>query len=100
MAENVWTSNSFIKMLGEINAPWCSALKQGAVQYIDTTEKWAQKALELNEQATVWAKETPFAPLFETQRSFVRQMIETSTALAYRLWQIEDKAEEKATAAL
>jgi len=95
MTEHTWTNNPFMKMFGETNAPWGSALKQAAAQYLDTSEKWAQKALELNEQATAWAKETPLAPLFETQRSLARQMVETSAALTRRLWQLEPRAEEK-----
>jgi hypothetical protein len=95
MAEYSQTSNVFAKMFSEMAAPWCGPLKQVATQYLDTSEKWAQKALELNEKTTAWAKDTPLAPLFETQRSLARQVIETSTTFARQLWQIETKAEEK-----
>jgi hypothetical protein len=95
MAETLWANNPFVKMFSEINAPWCNALKQGAAQYIETTEKWAQRALEMNEKATAWAKDTPFAPLFETQQLIARQSVELSTEFARRLWQLEDKVEEK-----
>ena len=96
MAENLWTNNPFMRMFNEMSAPWCSTFKQTAAQYINAGEKWAQQALELNENITAWAKETPFAPVFETQHAVVRQMVETSTALARRLWQIETRADDTA----
>ncbi len=90
------SENPFGKMFSEMTAPWCGPLKKAATQYLGTSEQWAQKALELNERTTAWAKDTPLATVFETQRSLARQMIETSTAIARQLWQIEAKAEEEA----
>ena len=78
-----------------LNAPLCGSLKQLAAQYLDTNTEWAQKALELNEKMTAWAKETPLDPLFKTQRSLVRQILENSTAFARSLWQLDSKADEK-----
>jgi hypothetical protein len=70
-------------------------LKQAAAQWIDTSSQWAYKAVELNEKMTTWAKETPLASLFETQRSLAAQVIENSTALARSLWRIEPNSEDK-----
>jgi hypothetical protein len=96
MAENTQATNPFAKVFSEMAAPWCGTLKQAVAQYLESSEKWAEQALELNEQATTWAKDTPFAPLFETQRSLARQIMESSTTLARQLWQIEARAEEEA----
>jgi hypothetical protein len=95
MAENPQASNPFVKILSELNAPWCDAVKQAAAQYIDTSEKWAHQALKWNEKTTEWAKATPFSALFETQRLIARQTIELSADVARRLWQLENKVEEK-----
>jgi hypothetical protein len=95
MAENTSFNNPFAKMFGELNAPWCDAVKKAAEQYLDNGEKWAQQALKWNEQATEWAKATPLAPVFETQRRIAKQTIEMSTNIARRLWKLEGKSEEK-----
>ena len=89
------TANPFVKAWTDLNAPFCGTLKQVAAQYVDTSEEWAKKALELNEKLTSWAKETPLSPLFETQRSLASQLVENSAAFARRLWQIEAKDAEK-----
>ncbi len=92
MAENAQNSNPFVKMFTDMNAPWCGTLKQVVAQCLDLGTDWTQRTLELNEQMTAWAKETPLAPLFETQRLLARQMVENSAAFARVLWQIETKA--------
>ncbi|HEV8718994.1 MAG TPA: hypothetical protein VGX03_40010 [Candidatus Binatia bacterium] len=96
MAENTQAANPFLKMFENVNAPLCGPLKQAAAQWIDTSAEWAHKALEWNEKMTTWAKETPLAPLFETQRSLAAQVIENSTALARSWWRLEPKTEGKA----
>lgn len=88
-------ANPFAKLYTDLSAPVCGPWKQMAAQYIDTSADWAQKAIEWNEKMTTWAKETPLAPLFETQRSLAAQIVERSTNLARALWQLEPKAEEK-----
>ena len=90
------TGNPFIKLLNEVNAPLCSSLKEKATQYINASEEWTEKALEWNIKVTAWAKETPLAPVFETQRSLTSQAMENSLTLARRFWQIEEKSEKKA----
>lgn len=88
--------NPFLKAFNELNAPLCGSLKEGAAQYLNTTEEWGKKVLELNEKLTAWAKETPFSSLFETQRSIASQLMGNSIALARKAWQIEEKEHEKA----
>jgi len=63
--------------------------KKAAAWYIDTTERVANQALELQEKATGWAKETPLATFFETQHNMARKLIERSVTAARNLWQIE-----------
>lgn len=89
MAENIWTNNPFTKAFGEMNAPFMAPIKEMAARYIDTSEKWANQALEMSEKTTEWAKDTPFAVMFETQRSLAKQMIGTSTSFARQLWKLD-----------
>lgn len=63
--------------------------KKAAAWYIDTSERLATQALELQEKATGWAKETPLAPLFEAQQNLARKLITKSTSAARNLWQLE-----------
>jgi len=63
--------------------------KKAAAWYIDSSEKLAKQAIELQEKATSWAKETPFASLFETQTSIARKFVERSANAARDLWQIQ-----------
>ena len=64
-------------------------VKKVAAWYIETSEKLANQALELQERAAGWAKDTPFAPLFEAQQSLARQFVERSATAARTLWQIQ-----------
>jgi hypothetical protein len=64
-------------------------VKKAAAWYIETSEQLANQALELQERATGWAKDTPFAPLFEAQNSFARKFVERSAHAARTLWQIQ-----------
>jgi hypothetical protein len=64
-------------------------VKKAAAWYIETSEKLANQALELQERATGWAKDTPWAPLFEAQNSFARKFVERSANAARTLWQIQ-----------
>ncbi len=63
--------------------------KKAAAWYIDTTERVATQALELQEKATGWAKETPLASFFETQHNLARKLIERSVTAARNLWKLE-----------
>jgi len=62
--------------------------KKAAAWYIDASEKFAKRAIEMQEKATGWAKETPFAPLIEAQNSIARKFVERSASAARNLWQI------------
>jgi hypothetical protein len=64
-------------------------MKKVAEWYIDTSEKLANQAIELQEKSVEWAKETPFAPLFEAQTSIARKLVERSASAARNLWQIQ-----------
>lgn len=64
-------------------------VKKAAAWYIETSEKLAHQALELQEKATGWAKDTPLAPLFEAQTSLARKFVERSANAARTLWQIQ-----------
>lgn len=92
MAEKENRFPSF-KLFSELSAPWCSGAKKMAAWYIDTGEKLAESALGFQEKATSWAKDTPWAPLFETQNALARQFVEGSASLARSLWQIEKEGE-------
>ncbi len=63
-------------------------VKKVAAWYIDTSEKFANQALELQEKASGWAKDTPLAPIFEAQNSMAKKMVERSVNVARNLWQI------------
>jgi len=67
-----------------------------AVHPIESGEQWASQALQLNAKATQWARDTPFASIFDTQWTFARKAFESSTAMARQMWQLEPKAEETA----
>ena len=82
-----------------MNLPFSESMKQMAAQSLASSEKWASQAFEMSEKATEWAKDTPLASIFETQRSFARQILDSSTAMTRQLWQLEPKAEEAATEA-
>jgi hypothetical protein len=63
--------------------------KKIAQWYIDTTEDFAKHGIELQEKNTMWAKGTPWAPLFEAQSSIARKLVENSAMMARNLWQVQ-----------
>jgi hypothetical protein len=66
-------------------------VKKAAAWYIETSEKLANQAIEMQEKATGWAKETPLAPLFDAQNSLARKIVERSAGAARSLWQISSQ---------
>jgi len=78
--------DSFTKMSESVFS--LEGMKKAAAWYIETSEKLANQALELQEKATGWAKDTPFASLFEAQHSIARKFVERSANAARTLWQI------------
>jgi hypothetical protein len=84
----------FFQPFAELNAAWWSGAKQLATWHIDTSEKVARGVLDFQEQATNWAKDTPWAPLFESQRALARRWIEGSAEMVRRFWRLEEREEE------
>ena len=75
----------------DLYTSWRTGMKQMMASYIDTNEKLAKETLEWYEKATAWAKDTPLAPLIKTQISSAGKVVEGSTSMARRLWQIEEE---------
>jgi hypothetical protein len=86
---------SFFQLCSELNAPWWSGIQRLAAWYIDLSEQLARRGLDIQEQATGWAKDTPWAPLFQSQHTLMSQWIDGSVTLARNLWRLE-QAEEAA----
>jgi hypothetical protein len=63
--------------------------KKFAAWYIDTTEKVANQAIDFQESATQWAKQTPLAPIFAAQYEYGKKIVERSANAARSLWRIE-----------
>src|SRR5712691_1152208 len=79
----------------DLYASWRTNMKQMMASYLDTNEKLAKETLGWYEKATTWAKDTPWAPLFKTQISSANKMLEGSTSMARKLWQIEEEILEE-----
>jgi hypothetical protein len=62
--------------------------KKFAAWYIDTSEKFALDAIELQAKATDWAKDTPFGPIFAAQQDIGRKFVERSADAARALWRL------------
>lgn len=71
---------------GELGNVWTESAKKAAELYVESSEKLGKMMLELHERSTSWAKQTMLAPLFEAQRSAGKQMIESSTEMARKLY--------------
>ena len=63
--------------------------KKVAAWYIDTTEKFANRAIDFQASATQWANETPLAPIFEAQYEYGKKFVERSASAARSLWRLE-----------
>ena len=83
------TQFPFPRFVSELSTPWYGAAKALTAWYIDTNEQMAKRALDFQEKATSWAKDTPWAPFFTAQHNLGRQFVEGSVNIARRLWQIE-----------
>src|SRR5271166_3681862 len=64
-------------------------VKKVAAWYIDTSEKVAKQAIDFQESATKWAKETPLAPIFDAQIEYGKKFVERSANAARSLWRLE-----------
>ncbi len=85
--ENMQKSFAAFPKLEEVFS--AQGIKRLAAQYIDTNEKLAYDLLDLQAKATAWAKDTPFAPVFEAQNEFGRRFVERSVNAARNLWQLD-----------
>jgi hypothetical protein len=63
--------------------------KKFAAWYIDTSEKVAKQAIDMQVSATKWAKETPLAPIFDAQIEYGKKFVERSATAARSLWRLE-----------
>jgi hypothetical protein len=79
----------------DLYTSWRTGAKQMMASYLDTNEKLAKETLDWYEKATAWAKDTPWAPLVKTQISSASKMLEGSTSMARKLWQIEEEILEE-----
>ena len=70
---------------------WRTGMKQVVASYLDTNEKLARETLGWYEKATAWTKDTPWEPLIKTQISSAGKVLEGSTSMARKLWQIEEE---------
>ena len=62
--------------------------KKVAAWYIETSEKLANDALDLQARATGWAKQTPLAPIFAAQNELGRKFVERSAEAARTIWRL------------
>lgn len=90
MAEKANGSGVFEKIsnLGS-NLLKMDGAKKFAGWYIDTSEKFANQAIDFQASATEWAKETPLAPIFAAQVEFGKKVVERSATAARSLWRLE-----------
>ena len=69
--------------------PWADGAKKIAAWYIDVTESLARIALDFQSKGCDWAKDTPFARLFEAQQSMGQRFTDLWISTARQLCQIE-----------
>jgi hypothetical protein len=84
----------------DLSASWRHDVRDLVADYINASEKVAKGALAFHERITTWAKDTPWASLFTTQRDMASQWIEGVTRLARKMWRIEEEAAERAKKAI
>ena len=84
----------------DMSASWRHAMRELVADYIDASEKLAKGTLAFQGRITTWAKDTPWASLFNTQRDLTSQWIEGAAGLARKLWSIEEEAVERTERAI
>src|SRR5262245_20418075 len=77
----------------DLYASWRTTTKQMITVYLDLNEKLAREMLGWYEKATAWAKDTPWAPLVKNQIATVSKVLDDSTTMARKLWQVEKAGE-------
>ena len=84
----------------DLSASWRHDMRELVAEYIDASEKLAKGTLAFQDRITTWAKDTPWASLFNTQRDMASQWIEGAASLARKLWSIEEEAVERTERAI
>jgi hypothetical protein len=64
--------------------------KKIAALSIETSERLAKSVLDFQAKACEWAKDTPFAAMFEAQNSIGHKFVELSVDAARRLWRVDE----------
>ena len=64
--------------------------KKIAALSIETSERLAKSMLDFQAKASEWAKDTPFAAMFEAQNSIGHKFVELSVDAARRLWKVDE----------
>jgi len=65
-----------------------------AARTIEANVSFAKQMLDFQTQVTNWAKDTPMAPMFQSQRAFGEQLIDLFAGAARALWRIEEGKSE------
>ena len=94
------TLKSATDSVADLSASWRHDMRELVANYIDASEKLAKGALAFQDRITTWARDTPWASLFSTQRDMASQWIEGAAGLARKLWSIEEEAAERAEKAI
>jgi hypothetical protein len=85
----------------DLSASWRHDMREIVAEYVDAGERLAKAALAFQERViTTWAKDTPWASLFNTQRDMASQWIEGAASLTRKLWSIEEEAAERTERAM
>jgi len=69
-------------------------MRELADRYIEASAAFAKQILEFQAQSTSWAKETPMAPMFQSQYSFNQGLIDFWQDAARAILQIEKAKSE------
>jgi hypothetical protein len=84
-----------VKLFTDLTDTWYSTARKVTEYYLATGEDLAKGAVELQRQATSWARD--ITPLVEEQNTVAREFVERSTDVARRLLQVQvEKGEEAA----
>lgn len=92
--------DSVLTSATDLSTSWRHDMRDLVADYIDASEKLAKGALAFQDRITTWAKDTPWASLFNTQRDMASQWIEGAASLTRKLWSIEEEAAERTERAM
>jgi hypothetical protein len=60
-----------------------------AAQYIDASEEFARRILDIQSEATSWAEGTPLERVLKVQKSLGQRIVESSARAARALWRLD-----------